>query len=197
MTRVLVAHGYKVLNDGTLSKEAEAVCNKVIQIHRRYDLILLVGGWDNPCLLPILTIDIAMFMRLTELGVPRNKLRTVSSASALQDVVPARDSMEEVDVIPWILEALSLPKDTLFDAIGIWHAVPRLRFLYCHRGANARAISAFSWSTFSLRAIIKQAIFYFITRFDPLGKGKLIQKNRKRRTLDISDKVQITPDAWK
>lgn len=201
--KVLVVHGYEVFAFGFLGLLAELVCQWVARNHQRYTHIVLVGGWDLRDPGPRQTIAEVMARRLTKLGVPDNKLyHQYSGGLGLGNVLPPRDSMEEVDLLPSIFQALGWGLNTAFDAVAIWFFVPRMGLLYRSRRAQYQKLySVFHWRTLLMvKRIAIGVVAYFATANDTQGRGELFQGNRRARTLITAEEMErmrvVSPSDW-
>jgi len=199
--KILMVHGYNFWPDhiGTLN---ETICQTVKEIHRQYDIVIISCGWyfSNYPWRP--TIAEVIRKRLIELGVPKEKLFTQFSLSR-ENYFPPRDTMEEIDLLATLLRALGFnPKETEFDAIGIWFMKPRIKFLYWTRKAKCRkvigAYQGFKFSKDAIRKIFTELLAFPIMLFDPWGQGRIIARTRRKRTCQVPDfvKEKNLPSAW-
>jgi len=142
---LLVVHGYSIRPDGKLGTLSEVVCQKVVKIHYQYTHIILVCGWgwdigEKPPP-PRPTVGEGMYTRLTELGVPKNKLYTQYTLEC-GDYIPPRDTMEEIDILPKLFEKLGVnPQKAAFEAIAFWAHTKRIELIYKSRKARCPVIS--------------------------------------------------------
>lgn len=197
--KILAVHGYEIYRGGELGELSKAVCEEILTIQKGYSHIILLGGWHLREAGPRPTIAEAMckYFRLHDFSI-FEKLYTQFSAG-LENYMPPRDSMEEIDLLPTILKKLGFsPSSVSFDAICIRYFAPRLRFLYRNRNAHCRYIIGVSPPSLHVGRIIQQVPAYLITRLDPEGKGKIVAKNRDERTLAIVGfRERNLPEAWK
>ncbi len=189
--KILVVHGYAINPNGSLSPFAKAICRKVEMVAWEYDTILFIGGWH----LGPETIGTAMRKALTGRANP-DKLYTAFRLG-LTNHAPPRDSMEEIDFVPAILQALGCKISQPFDAICIWSFMPRLALTYRNRDANAKIIPVFCLQDFNPIHLLKQFAGLIMTLLDPKGK-KYFKGHRKQRTFGDMDKlITNTPENWK
>ncbi|MDO8600731.1 MAG: hypothetical protein Q7R73_03925 [bacterium] len=197
--RILAVHGYEVYREGQLGELAQAVCEKILKIQGQYSRIILLGGWHLQEAGPRPTIGEAMSRYLQKHGMsPMKPFLFTQFSAACDKYMPPRDSMEEIDLLPTILDKVDInPRRTPFDAICISYFAPRLRLIYHNRGARLERIIKVTPPKLHLRRMIEQIPAYILTRLDPEGKGSIIEKNRDARTLAIAGfKEKNLPSAW-
>ncbi|MBI5126449.1 MAG: hypothetical protein HZA80_01635 [Candidatus Taylorbacteria bacterium] len=189
-----------------MSPQATAVCNKVFALKDNYDIFLLIGGWHNPTLGIRTTLGCVMAEQLVKKGLDRHRIFTHFKPPGhnknIPHLVPPRDTMVEVDCLPWYFRALGHPnpKKVKFDAVcgGIYW--PRTRFLYALRGANLGKLHpAWSLSQEDHQYALQQIPGILLTAMDPRGEGRFFTKLRQKRTPAGSEKCHFahaTPIGW-
>ncbi|MCX6806633.1 MAG: hypothetical protein NT135_00700 [Candidatus Berkelbacteria bacterium] len=188
MKKILVVHGYEVSNNGRYDALVRCLCHKVVEIHERYDAIVLLGGlcWrQDPYLL-----EIAKVMRayLIKLGVPEDKLYTRLGLGCY-DCHPPRDIIEEVDLLPIVIRALGQTPRYLFDVVAFWDTISLLRLIYEAKGRSMppRFIKVFSSRTLLPLRMIREILIRREVKRDPYGKSGRFNRDRAKITFAAID----------
>lgn len=215
--QILIVHGYKIYQSGKFEILTEVTCRKVVKIQNQYDYIVCINGWHDPRAYdpndgrP--TTGELMKERLIELGVPRNKLFTQFDLPDCDKFVPTRDTIEEYDFIPHVLQGLdklkklNLPKAQKipFAQCAILWFRPRLRKLKRSRNSNCIKIeTAFSYklllSLTFVKRIISEIVANLLMLFDPADKLGILKKRREARTpIEKLNQIyphRVLPTSW-
>ncbi|MCR4325558.1 MAG: YdcF family protein [Patescibacteria group bacterium] len=158
------------------------VCGAAYEIHEEYDVVLLLGGWDNPSLRAEVTIGTAMRDYLVRLGIPAGKMITAADVVDLSVSRPPCDTAEEVRLLDKFLEKLhSRTVSVLQVCAEPWSG--RIKRINRALGVNTDGIIAVKvWLPPAHR--LMQRVADALSVVDPLGKGipgYLFRRTRNKR----------------
>lgn len=189
---VLVCHGYEVFANQVPSKLLVSLCRRVAQVSVTYDTIFLLGG-QHLKEQGSVTVDQVMKRMLQNLGVPEAKL--VAWSEVCPEQRPPRDTMEEIDLLPYLFSAhfaVKQPQQIVFDSACIWYFRFRVRFLCWQRRARCRRI--YGASSANIARMIIEVIALVATIVSPTGQSFIFRRNRAARNVFPA---QHNGQSWK
>lgn len=187
--KILLVHGYAVerSKEGegegvVLGEFALATCQEVLRIQHHYDKIVLVGGWhvsigSRP------TIGEVMESWLVSRGLTRSIIVTQYTLG-MSSRMPARETMEEVEIAKEMLQAMDLKDPAEIDVVVVWPFVQRTLFLYRDRGMNVGIKPVLiEVSQECMSSCLDRLID---TMADPGGQSPKMLEHVRGRTLDTT-----------